>query len=376
MGRRIRAAGNIRRDRRPWPRIQAIARAKRLPVSTSMAGSRPLFRQSGHSHRAATQQHRPEIRGLSPGHPWMAIFCAIIVARGILMKKLATAIAAIALIGTPAFAADMAVKAPPPPPAPPPISWTGWYGGINVGGTWSDDSINVNTTPNVQCFESACILGTAAAQGSTGVFSGRGAGFIGGGQFGYNWQFNSWVAGFEADIQGTRVKATGESTANIDLGPLGMPTFSLANDLSVTKEIDYLGTVRGRLGWLAAPSLLVYGTGGLAYGGVKASTSVSQVQPSGFTAVGGVPINFGTSLGISQTRTGWTAGGGFEWMFVPRWSVKVEYLYYDLGSVTYNGQEAIVFSPSLGAPVFTNNVQTMTRFNGNIVRGGVNWYFW
>lgn len=277
-----------------------------------------------------------------------------------------------------AFAADMAVKAPPPAPAPPPISWTGWYGGINAGGTWSDDSANVNTA-NVECFGGlACGLGTVAAQGSTGVLSDRGAGFIGGGQFGYNWQFNSWVAGFESDIQGTRVKATGESISNINLGPIGAdPAFSLRTDLSVTKEIDYLGTVRGRLGWLAAPSLLVYGTGGLAYGGVKASTSISQVQLPG-QAIGGVPPSFGVNSGISQTRTGWTAGGGFEWMFVPRWSVKVEYLYYDLGSVTYNGQEAVLFTPGSGisGPVFINNVQTTTRFTGNIVRAGVNWHFW
>ena len=280
-----------------------------------------------------------------------------------------------------ALAADMAVKAPPPAPAPPPISWTGWYGGINVGGTWSDDSSNVNTA-NEQCFGGAggliCGLGTVAAQAATGGFSSRGAGFIGGGQFGYNWQFNSWVAGFEADFQGTRVKATGESISNINLGSIGAdPSFSLRTDLSVTKEIDYVGTVRGRLGWLAAPSLLVYGTGGLAYGGVKASTSISQVQLPN-SAVGGVPNNFGNNSGISQTRTGWTAGGGFEWMFVPQWSVKVEYLYYDLGSVTYNGQEAVLALPGSGisGPIFSNNVQTTTRFTGNIVRAGVNWHFW
>jgi outer membrane immunogenic protein len=295
------------------------------------------------------------------------------------MKKLPTLIAAIALIGTPAFAADMAVKAPPPAPMPAPISWTGWYAGINAGGSWSDNSINVNTS-NMQCFggsapSASCILGTAAAQGATGPLSGRGAGFIGGGQFGYNWQFNSWVAGFETDIQGTRVKATGGSTTSVPVDFGGGPSGSVVTNLSVTKEIDYLGTVRGRLGWLASPTLLVYGTGGLAYGGVKASTNIAQ---TGGALVGGVPDNLGSSSGISQTRTGWTAGGGFEWMFVPRWSVKVEYLYYDLGSVTYNGQEAVLFLPGSGisGPAFINNVQTTTRFTGNIVRAGLNWYFW
>jgi outer membrane immunogenic protein len=290
------------------------------------------------------------------------------------MKKLLISSIAALGLGTPAFAADMAVKAPPPAPAPPPISWTGWYAGINAGGAWSDSDISTSSQ-NVQLCTVDCSgeveTATAAAQGATGVFSGRSAGFIGGGQFGYNWQFNNWVAGFEADIQGTRVKATGASTTTVLF--LGGP-FATTTNLSLTKEIDYLGTVRGRLGWLFSPTLLVFGTGGLAYGGVKASTNVSVVMPANF---GGVDLNPSSNSSLSQTRTGWTAGGGFEWMFAPRWSAKVEYLYYDLGSVTYNGVLVDACIPScVGAPAFfTNNVQTTTRFNGNIVRAGLNWHF-
>jgi outer membrane immunogenic protein len=296
------------------------------------------------------------------------------------MKKLAAAIAAIALIGTPAFAATPKKKRPPPPPPPPaPVyNWTGWYAGFNVGGTWSDDPINVSATtlgfcPFLMTCTGAAENAAAAARGATSVFSGRSAGFIGGGQFGYNWQFNSWVAGFEADIQSTTVKATPGSTANFALGaPFGGA--SVTTNLSITKEIDYLGTVRGRLGWLAAPSLLVYGTGGFAYGGVKAATNVtSTLIGSTCTAV---VCNPSTSSGISENRTGWTAGGGFEWMFAPQWSVKLEYLYYDLGRVTYN---SLLVDPLIGGPVpnfFVNNVQTSTRFNGNIVRAGLNWHFW
>jgi outer membrane immunogenic protein len=63
-------------------------------------------------------------------------------------------------------------------------------------------------------------------------------------------------------------------------------------------------------------------------------------------------------------------------MFAPQWSVKLEYLYYDLGRVTYN---SLLVDPLIGGPVpnfFVNNVQTSTRFNGNIVRAGLNWHFW
>jgi opacity protein-like surface antigen len=62
------------------------------------------------------------------------------------MKKPATAIAAIALIGTPAFAADMAVKAPPPPPAPV-YSWTGWYVGGNIGYSRGKADTDFNSDP-------------------------------------------------------------------------------------------------------------------------------------------------------------------------------------------------------------------------------------
>jgi outer membrane immunogenic protein len=266
--------------------------------------------------------------------------------------------------------------APPPAPVAAPVySWTGFYVGGNVGGTWSDDPINVNTTNLFFCPDTTCSGGPQAAaafaQGTNGTFSGRSAGFIGGGQFGYNWQFNSWVAGFEADIQGTRVKATGQSNATVGAAGFG---FSLTTNVSATKELDYLGTVRGRLGWLASPTMLVYGTGGLAYGEVKASTNVSSTITGAFDCTAGFCFP-STSAGISETRTGWTAGGGFEWMIVPQWSVKLEYLYYDLGRVTYN---SLLVDPLFGFPVpnyFVNNVQTSTRFNGNIVRAGVNWHF-
>jgi opacity protein-like surface antigen len=62
------------------------------------------------------------------------------------MKKPAIAIATIALIGTPAFAADMAVKAPPPAPAPV-YNWTGWYAGVNAGASFGDVKTDFNSEP-------------------------------------------------------------------------------------------------------------------------------------------------------------------------------------------------------------------------------------
>ena len=199
------------------------------------------------------------------------------------------------------------------------------------------------------------------------MFSGKTSGILAGVQLGYNWQFaNSWVAGFEADIQGIGIHNNGRKSSSATVGIVGDPGHSVTTNMTVTKEIDYLGTVRGRLGWLVNPTLLVYGTGGLAYGGVKSSTSISQTLPGDFS---GVVLNPSVNSSISETRAGWTAGGGLEWMFIPQWSVKAEYIYYDLGHVTYNGLLVDGFTnPNTPGAFFTNNVQTTTRFNGNIVR--------
>jgi outer membrane immunogenic protein len=128
------------------------------------------------------------------------------------------------------------------------------------------------------------------------------------------------------------------------------------------------------LGWLADSNLLVYGTGGLAYGGVKASTGISQVL-NGPSA--GLATSWNSNSGISETRIGWTAGGGFEWMVGPRWSVKAEYLYYDLGRVSYTGllAEAITIPGFIPPNFFVNSAQSTVHFNGNIVRLGLNYRF-
>jgi hypothetical protein len=112
----------------------------------------PLMTQSGHRVRDAgisfrpvtTKQHRQEICGIPPRTHRLPFSDGNIAASGTAMKKLATAIAAIALIGTPAFAA--AVKAPPPAPAPV-YNWTGWYAGVNAGACFGNVKTDSNVAP-------------------------------------------------------------------------------------------------------------------------------------------------------------------------------------------------------------------------------------
>lgn len=271
-----------------------------------------------------------------------------------------------------AMAADMAVKARPMAVVDPSYNWAGFYAGVNAGYTWSRNSVDT-ATANIfgnPALGNGVIYGAASAALATFNAPVNSNGFIGGGQVGYNWKFaDRWIAGLEADIQGI----VGSNRSNIVFTPVkvaGGPTEFLTQSASLTNRLDYLGTVRGRLGVLVAPSLLLYGTGGLAYGGVNASTSITQF----ITNAPGVPNPYSSFGSFSGIRAGWTAGGGGEWMFSPNWSAKAEYLYYDLGRVTYASSNLNNFNA--GGTLFTTGAPvSSTSFRGNIVRVGVNYHF-
>jgi outer membrane immunogenic protein len=254
----------------------------------------------------------------------------------------------------------------------PVLTWDGWYIGANAGYAFNNDT-NVDTiSTNTFAFPGAGGPNLAAAVTALSNFSAPAGknGFIGGGQIGRNWQIsNMWVAGIEADIQGLSDK--GSSTVASSIGVVGFAN-TVVQGASVSKEVDFLGTVRGRLGVLATPTMLFYGTGGLAYGDVKASTAVAQVVTGAPTAL--LPPAWSGSGALSDTRFGWTAGAGVEWMFMPGWSAKAEYLHYDLGSASY-GVSPLVSNAAAASPFTINALQSKTSFTGDIVRAGLNFHF-
>lgn len=299
------------------------------------------------------------------------------------MKKLfsAAALASALSIGTTFAAEPLAVKELPPPPPPPPI-WTGFYFGLNVGGTWTvtDNGFTVVSSPGpCNAAFPGCVSVPNASQLTAGLANftqplGSVGGFLGGGQVGYNWQFaRAFVAGVEADIQGVAGNG-GDRTPFI--GAIQDPNFVdiYTQTLIARKSVGYIGTVRGRLGYLPAPTLLVYGTAGLSYGGVDSRVDImgSALNDAG------LPFPYFATGSFSDTRIGWTAGGGIEWLFWPNWSAKAEYLYYDLGNVTYSTSPLINFGGPLSAApggVYSSVFpQIQTRFNGHIVRAGVNYH--
>ncbi len=284
------------------------------------------------------------------------------------MKRLYCAALATALTAGTAFAADLPSRkgAPMAPPPPPPL-WTGFYVGLNAGGTFGgSNSYSTTAYPlAVSADPARALLSAEAAATAAGVFgAGNNGGFIGGGQIGYNWQFyTNFVIGVEADIQGVASNTGSINTFGVvpsSFATRGVDSIStFGNDSS---RLDYLGTVRGRVGWLFTPTLMIYGTGGLAYGGVTTNSSLVTAHslPSGSAA----------TSAFADTRVGWTAGGGVEWMFWPNWSAKVEYLYYDLGTIT---SSAVSVEPT--GPLWGYTAQTQKRFDGNLVRAGLNYHF-
>jgi outer membrane immunogenic protein len=297
------------------------------------------------------------------------------------MKKFASAFAFSLLAAGTAVAADMPLKAPPPPAAPV-MTWTGFYIGLNAGGAW-DDNHSVDTRGvAVQGLADGIGPGSFAANSAAAATGSAGFGndgrFIGGGQIGYNWQFGRTVAGFEADIDGLS-QHTRTSILNTTVGPFpfsGAPEV-ITSQTTATRTLDYLGTIRARLGFLATPSFLLYATGGGAYGGIRASTVVAQSNNDCVFFPGNclTPNAVSTLGSASDTRFGWTAGVGGEWMVAPQWSIKAEYLYYDLGNLTYNSTVTTLggtFQPGNSAIV---NVQSTAKFNGSIARVGINYHF-
>jgi outer membrane immunogenic protein len=212
--------------------------------------------------------------------------------------------------GSAAYAADMPVKAPPPPPPPAPVyNWNGFYLGVNLGGAWANNSSN--------------------------NFSGDMAGVTGGGQLGFNWVSNNAIFGGTGVLIGFEGDFNGSSQRNSNGGVIaGIP-------FNVETKMPWFATARGRLGIVNGP-WLVYGTGG----GAWVDHEVDISAPGG-------------TISDHTTRSGWTAGGGVEWMFLPRWSAKVEYLY-----IQTNSNDATLFGQTFSA-----------KAQENVVRAGLNYHF-
>jgi outer membrane immunogenic protein len=287
--------------------------------------------------------------------------------------RLAVAFGALGISSAAAMAADLTL--PPRPYAPyapayyqSPVAyeWTGVYIGLSAGGGFGLGGINNNVT-SVFCSTSceADEASSAAVASVPGKFNTAPSGFIGGGQIGYNYQMGGFVWGVEADFSGADISGSDSQTvtATVDTTTLVNTTTATA-----TQKLDWLGTLRARVGAVPFTPLLIYATGGLAYGQVSSQVNFSQTFSAG-CACGASPT---ASASASSIQVGWTAGAGVEWMFAPHWSLKGEFLFYDLGQGSAN---TIVQVNSAGVPFTTIGINSTANVRGDIARGGINYRF-
>ena len=209
--------------------------------------------------------------------------------------------------------------------------WSGFYAGVNTGAGWGGN----NHTGN-NWFIDAINGGFSNSLTATGA----GGGVIGGGQIGYNYALSSqFIVGVEADYQGTSMGSAGAPTIGPMLNLINGGSHYVAGYLSGGSWVPFFGTVRARAGITPTQGLMLYSTAGFAYADVQ--------NGNGF-----------------NLQPGWSAGAGAEWMFMPKWSVKAEYLYMNVSGLN----NAPV---NLGVNLTDNSTQTSV----NMIRLGVNYHF-
>lgn len=217
----------------------------------------------------------------------------------------------------------------------PGFTWTGGYIGANIGYGWADFEQAFNAD--------VIVIGPLSEE-----FNADGDGILGGAQAGFNWQTGQFVFGVEVDVQAADID--GSANRFFDFNPVA------TLDADVSTEIDWFGTARGRIGFVPTERLMIYGTGGFAFGETTSTASYEAVP------IVGPAVS--DSASSTDTRTGWAAGAGAEYAFADNWTLKAEYLYVDLGEETFLNLQDDLFEADL-----TSDVTLQT------VRLGINYKF-
>jgi outer membrane immunogenic protein len=268
---------------------------------------------------------------------------------GAIMNKFVLGIL-IALTGANcATAADLYYKAPV---AVPVYNWTGFYIGGNVGGAWGNFDPTTSTVFSpVGYFATSSVPAINAA----GIQSSKPSGVTGGFEAGYNWQIRNFVVGVEGDIEALSLSNSVSSGA---VYPCCAPTaFTVTSNVSTT----WLATIRGRLGY-AVNNWLFFVTGGAAFTDLRGNFAFSDTF-----------ANAAESASFSDTKTGYTVGGGVEAGLWGNWSVKGEYLYANFGTLSASSTNLTAFAPAIAFPsnVFTHSLD----LKANIARAALNYRF-
>jgi outer membrane immunogenic protein len=292
-------------------------------------------------------------------------------------KAIRLGLAIAALIGAAAGDEIRAADAPVAPAYKAPIlapaasyNWTGFYVGVNAGGSWGRSGTDVILDQPRTLRPPIEIPIGSASQALNGV--------LGGLQAGYNLQTNALVFGVEADIQLTGQKGDtrlpGTITTIAEVGcfanpcPPPAPPIVTTGTLGYAQRLPWFSTLRGRVGVTPADRWLVYATGGLTVGEIRTDASFTGPAAAACLAPGPcAPAPGSVAASFSQTKAGWVVGGGVEAALGGGWTGKLEYLHMDLGGIANSFASTV--DPFIGT------FRASSRVTDDIVRVGVNYRF-
>ena len=276
------------------------------------------------------------------------------------------------ILAGPAMAADLPLKARPV--LDPVFNWTGFYVGVNAGEAWARSDLTTTVScaaPPPGFFNYFCGPGfgqaNAAAVAAAGTGSITASAFTGGGQVGYNKQYDRLVLGGELDLDSFNINGSRQVGGVFPFGNGRVPfppgrAFTISSAVST----NWLFTARGRAGW-AFDNLLVYVTAGLAVTDLHLNNSYLD------------NVVLGPGRGTwnaSAARLGGTIGGGLEWALSRSWSVKAEYLYLYFGSISATGMIVNPNGGGGGNPAgYANAISTSADLTAQIARAGLNYRF-
>ena len=265
-------------------------------------------------------------------------------------------------ISTPLFAADMPVKAPPLTPAAAVYDWTGVYVGGEVGGKWTRDNwtttcVDAGGSPLGTCGSVVSLAAFPGAPDSTAGHTFNTSGLRAGVYAGLDIQMSpSWVVGLEGDWGAYKQSSTVAGILGCSTNACGGFGNDVSGDsTSVKFGDDY--SVRLRAGYLVTPTVLAYGTGGVAF--QRLSTTLTCTGATSPACL------FNHAETQNNTLLGYTVGGGVEWRIAHNWLLRGEYRYSNFGTL-----KSTFFGNSGDLEVFTSQ-----KVSTQIATGGIAYFF-
>ncbi len=229
------------------------------------------------------------------------------------------------------------------------VNWTGIYFGGYAGYAWGSSNTLGTLDPNSAFGNGAPVAQPAYNANMSPALNPDG--FSGGGTIGYNWQVGRVVLGAEGEFGAFNLR----DSAVTSVTPTGHVNLTSATQV----DTDWAGTLRARLGW-SFDRALIFATGGAAF------TDVHFRQTNTYAGLGPTGVE---DVSLSANKTGWTAGGGVEYMLSSNWlggswSGKIEYLHMDFGSISGTGV----------LPIQPVNVSHSADLKADVVHAGLNYH--